>query len=1197
MFSFAVLVLLQSQHSLLHAAGHNASRRCRQHGPAFIQLQPSRNTRLWADMDDLDYTPTVSQKRMEGVGAGTSSKTLSGCPHEQPGLRDFSSLLSGDEGEDVVLPAAEAYLLSTPAKLGSVTVSPGAQLIFGDVPGLMLSASAVHVKGSLHMGSPSCPLTSTGIGITFTGTGDYAWGSKSSDPLKTKGLWVDSGGTAELFGVRYAPTWSRLVASVQPGAQELQLEESVDWEVGQEVLIVTTAYTDEPGSHENEVRAIVAASGNVLKLDRPLEHGHYGGPEYAAEVSLLSRSVTLQGDPESESNSYGGHTICLPGSTCRFGGVAAVRMGQQNVMGRYPFHLHMMGDVAGDSYFEDCLVRRSYFRAYVIHGTSGSRISRCAAYDVSGSAYYLEDGVEENNLFEFNLAAHVHIIKKLSDYENGGGQTGVELHTETARIMPTDATAAGFYCTNAKNRWVGNSASGGFSGYHFPTLKKALGSSYSGNADFSPDQRELLEFDSNTAHSSGNTWQTHGSCIYVGGKLWQESPGSDKYSYITGRSFDPRLSGRFLFTNTKVFACNKGVLHWGSQYPASKPDLMLESFEAHDVRLSSAVLGESYIVGGVISAHTDNNAIDLPSVVYAGFELYDTDMQTVLSDVVFRNFDRPGDVCIMDMTHSNIMKPQGMFSSKGLRFIATPRTQRFRHVERYACSSYHQDTCLNECSKCPGTTGSSQISTMIDVDGSAIGWNQGEAILGADDSSSETNGRTDNWWYLDDNCVHERSWGFWACPTYGQRAVVSMYLLPGTYENGFPSIFNNRWSASMPTGQLYHFGHEDRKLDVGLAGSPQVTGPCCDMGWFLHLDNGALAELTMYLDSMVPQGGLIFSTAYPKDAQLSIRRCTPSCQSLSRGSSLQDVLDNAGTVFFIDGQGRVFLKLLDENNDDYFEAGGVRQLRNGNRWYWGQGIKYIISSKRSGYVDFMLPAALPGAGNAATPGRPTPGVQSTTTTAATAAPVVTTTRAAFSSSAQPRGGACSKEAYAQCGGQGFTGEACCPLGMWCMETNQWWSQCEPCDETPGPASQCSVPAAPATMTTTATTTTTSPVTSTTLKTTTATTTTTVNPTTTTSTTTTPITTTSSITTTTRITTTTTPLATTRAEVATTEVASTSDPQPPSQTCSKSKYQQCGGQGFAGDTCCPAGMWCFESNQWWAQCEPCDETPGPTSVCP
>eukprot|EP00971_Amphidinium_carterae_P345404 6486340-Amphidinium_carterae.1 len=70
---------------------------------------------------------------------------------------------------------------------------------------------------------------------------------------------------------------------------------------------------------------------------------------------MLSRTVTIRGDAASETHSYGGQTRCLPGSQCRFGSVAAINMGQENIMGRYPFHFHLMGDLAGENnYIEDC---------------------------------------------------------------------------------------------------------------------------------------------------------------------------------------------------------------------------------------------------------------------------------------------------------------------------------------------------------------------------------------------------------------------------------------------------------------------------------------------------------------------------------------------------------------------------------------------------------------------------------------------------------------------------------------------------------------------------------------------------------------------------------------------------------------------------------------------------------------------------
>ena len=68
------------------------------------------------------------------------------------------------------------------------------------------------------------------------------------------------------------------------------------------------------------------------------------------------------------------------------------------------------------------------------------------------------------------------------------------------------------------------------------------------------------------------------------------------------------------------------------------------------------MLGMTSMVGAVISGRSGNQmANDMPTVT-EGFELYDTDMQTILADVTFRGMSRQNDVAIMDMTHSNIYR-------------------------------------------------------------------------------------------------------------------------------------------------------------------------------------------------------------------------------------------------------------------------------------------------------------------------------------------------------------------------------------------------------------------------------------------------------------------------------------------------------------------------------------------------------------
>jgi len=413
------------------------------------------------------------------------------------------------------------------------------------------------------------------------------------------------------------------------------------------------------------------------------------------------------------------------------------------------------------------------------------------------------------------------------------------------------------------------------------------------------------------------------------------------------------------------------MLWWGSHWSARKPDLMLEQFEAHNVRLSSSMLGQTWMVNAVVSCRTGNTfAKDSPSIC-EGFELYDTDMQTILVNVTWRGFNGSRDVAIMDMTHSNIFKQQGMFHCKGMHYENTPFAKRFRHVHRIACRSYHQDLCKNKCQgACAGLAGSSQTSTIVDDDGSAVGWDKGQAILGADDSAAETAGKTNEWWLLDSTCSHMKEWGFYACPTKGHRFVVSLYLLEGIYQQVPRTIFSKRWlSTGVVDGQLFHFGQPSRTIQLGLAGSPMITGPCCDIGWYMHLTNGALKELTIFLDQMVPADGLIFATSYPKGAQFDIKRCLPDCSNVASGANLQAVLASPGTVYYWDGQ-VLFLKLLHEGNS-FFEAGGVQQLRNGHRWDSGKGIRYIIRSSKDGAVTKQLPPALPGVGPTPAP-RPAP---------------------------------------------------------------------------------------------------------------------------------------------------------------------------------------------------------------------------------
>ena len=131
-----------------------------------------------------------------------------------------------------------------------------------------------------------------------------------------------------------------------------------------------------------------------------------------------------------------------------------------HVVGRYPVHFHHT-TTGGAGEVADCSVHHSFYRAVTVHDTFNLRVSRNVAYDITGHAFYLESGVEEQNTIEYNLASFIHAI----DGPLLMGSTLADV-LQTSRIaVPADHTASGFYISNAYNYIVGNAASGGWAGF------------------------------------------------------------------------------------------------------------------------------------------------------------------------------------------------------------------------------------------------------------------------------------------------------------------------------------------------------------------------------------------------------------------------------------------------------------------------------------------------------------------------------------------------------------------------------------------------------------------------------------------------------------------------------------------------------------------------------------------------------------
>jgi len=165
--------------------------------------------------------------------------------------------------------------------------------------------------------------------------------------------------------------------------------------------------------------------------------------EVQAEVSLLSRNVTIQGDADSVDDGFGGHTMVMDGASQHIEGAEFFQMGQSGILGRYPIHWHLMGDESEGQYVQNVSVHHTYQKGITIHGSNNVRVEDIVIYDHFGHGVFFENGSETGNLILNNL---VFDTKRAS---NGEGS------------IPTDAgKVSSYWIENPGNVFIGNHAAG-----------------------------------------------------------------------------------------------------------------------------------------------------------------------------------------------------------------------------------------------------------------------------------------------------------------------------------------------------------------------------------------------------------------------------------------------------------------------------------------------------------------------------------------------------------------------------------------------------------------------------------------------------------------------------------------------------------------------------------------------------------------
>lgn len=140
-----------------------------------------------------------------------------------------------------------------------------------------------------------------------------------------------------------------------------------------------------------------------------------------------------------------------------------------------------MGDINYKSYVRGCAIHQTFNRAVTIHNTHRLLVEHNVIYNIMGGAFFIEDGIETENILQYNLAVFV---------------------KQSTSLLNDDVTPAAYWVTNPNNIIRHNAAAGGTHfGFWYRMHDHPDGPSFDRN--ICQKRVPLGEFYNNTVHSQG----------------------------------------------------------------------------------------------------------------------------------------------------------------------------------------------------------------------------------------------------------------------------------------------------------------------------------------------------------------------------------------------------------------------------------------------------------------------------------------------------------------------------------------------------------------------------------------------------------------------------------------------------------------------------------------------------------------------
>lgn len=436
-------------------------------------------------------------------------------------------------GQDVIIPNNVHILLdeNTP-DLAGLTINGTLEF---DQQDLHLTADYIMLMGTLQVGTFISPYTHQAR-ITLNAQDP----NQSIMNMGTRGVLV-MGGSLELHGNAPAVPWTKINAEAPVGSTSLTLNETVLWNVGDEIIVgPTDFYEAANGASITQKVNLTSVGGTNVGLNAGLNAHRWGQLQYAtntgmslspagtvtppaasgftptvlderAPVGNLTRNIVIEAPADALWNNDGfgvhimvmrtgtGMGMCAANQGCaHLDGVEIRRGGQRGEVGRYPFHWHMLSyegsntlpDATGQ-YIRNSTINESMNRGIVIHGTNGVEVSNNVVYKVRGHGIFTEDASERRNVINGNLVLHV---------RNPANGDGLKIHETGANA---GRGSSGFWISNPDNTTTNNMAGDcNTNGFWLAFPENAWG--LSAGIGIRPDRLQFGIFENNTAHSNGN---------------------------------------------------------------------------------------------------------------------------------------------------------------------------------------------------------------------------------------------------------------------------------------------------------------------------------------------------------------------------------------------------------------------------------------------------------------------------------------------------------------------------------------------------------------------------------------------------------------------------------------------------------------------------------------------------------------------